>query len=257
VAETELQLQLKVWKDLAISKQMLMRAATDALQLDPDCSQEELKLELEAAIKRAIEADVKVGKAQEQAATAMAALEKKLADSQKAVDAAEAAQAEALANQQTLQQQITDLRTETANEVKSLKERLAEKERALKAINTALSDTPENVVKKLKALNKQKKDESDARKQVEEQAATLRKDKNKLEQSVKELKAAQETAAQLAERYRELHTLCSTLHGQLEPLVDDKDSLPAVPALDGALLEGIEKAGTPEEKKTGAKGKRR
>lgn len=256
MTEIDLELQLKVWKDLAISKQMLIRAATDALKLDPDCSQEELQLALEAAIKRSIEADVNVSKAQEQASVAIAAVEKKLADSQKALHAAEAARAEAFANQEKLQQQIADVRTNTANEVSSLKERLAEKERALKAINTALSDTPENVVKKLKALNKQKMDESAARKQAEETAAALRKEKTQLEQSVKELKAAQDNAVQLAAHYRELHAQCGSLRDRLESLVEDKESLTAVPALDGALLEAIEKAGTAEEKKPGAKGKR-
>jgi colicin import membrane protein len=256
VAETDLELQLRVWKDLAVSKQILMRAATDALQLDPDCSPDELKRALEAAIKRSIEADVKVGKAEEQAGTAIAALEKKLADSQKAVHVAEAARAEALAQQEKLQQQITDLRDERAREAKSFKERLVERERTLKAINTALSDTPENVVKKLKTLSKQKKDESDARKQAEAQAAALRKDKSQLEQSIKELKATQDDALQLATRYRELHALCETLRGQLEPRVEDKESLPEVPALDAAPLEAIEKAGPPEEKKPRAKRKR-
>ncbi len=256
MAEVDLELQLRVWKDLAISKQMLIRAATDALKLDPDCTQEELKLALEAAIKRSIEADVNVSKAQEQAKIAISAVEKKLADSQKSIHVAEAAYAEALANQQKLQQQIIDVRNSAAKEVNSLKERLAEKERALKAINTALSDTPENVVKKLKALNKQKMDESAARKQAEENAATLRKEKSKLEQSVKESKASQDNAVQLAARYRELHALCRTLHDQLESLVEDKKSLTAVPTLDDALLEAIEKSGTPEEKKTGTKGKR-
>lgn len=256
MAETELELQLKVWKDLAISKQLLIRAATDALKLDPDCSPEELKQALEVAIKRSIEADVNVSKAQEQAKVAVAEVEKRLADSQRALQAAEAAHAEALASQQKLQQQISDIRSSAASEVSNLKERLGEKERALKAINAALSDTPENVVKKLKALNKQKKDESDARKRAEEEAAALRKDKGRLEQSVKELKAVQENAVQLAARYRELHTLCCSLRDQLESLAQDKESLAAVPALDSALLEAIEKAGAPEEKKTGAKGKR-
>ena len=47
--------QLKVWKDLAISKQMLMNAAITALKLDKDCSQEELKQALETTISRAAE----------------------------------------------------------------------------------------------------------------------------------------------------------------------------------------------------------
>lgn len=256
MAETDLELQLRVWKELAISKQLLMRTATDALKLDPNCTQEELKVALEAAIKRYIAADVDVSKSREQAKIAVATVEQKLAEREKSLRIAEAASAEALANQQKAQQHLQEDRSNTSREMNKLKELLAEKERALKAINTALADTPENVVKKLKTLKKQKMDESDARKQAEENAANLRKDKQKLEQSVKEMQAAQENAVQLATLYRELHTLCGTLHDQLKPLVEDAKSLPAVPMLDNALLEGIEKAGTQEEKKPAAKGKR-
>jgi chromosome segregation ATPase len=251
VAENDLELQLKVWKELAISKQVMMRGATDALKLDPNCTQEELKQALEAAVKRSIEADVDVSKAQEQANLAISVVEKQLANSKKALDLAEAARAETLANYEKLQQQVIDERNQAANEVKKLKDSLAEKDRALKAINTALSDTPENVVKKLKALKKEKMDESNARKQAEEVSSTLRKEKQKLEQSINEM---QDGAAQLATLYRELHTLCTAQHEQLEPLVKDATSLTAVPTLDDALLEGIEKAGEQEEKKT--KGKR-
>ncbi|MES9928753.1 MAG: hypothetical protein ABW158_11615, partial [Candidatus Thiodiazotropha sp. 6PDIVS] len=52
--------------------------------------------------------------------------------------------------------------------------------------------TPENVLKKLKGLKKQKLDESEARRKAEEALSTLRKEKQKLEQSLKELEAAQE-----------------------------------------------------------------
>lgn len=253
MAETDAELQLRVWKELAVSKQMLMRAATDALKLDPNCSQQELKEALEATIKRSIEAEADVGKSQDQAKLAVAVVEKKLADSQKSLGIAEAARAEALANQQKLQQQLLDERSNTANELKKLKASLAEKERELKAINTALSDTPENVVKKLKTLKKQKMDESDARKQAEEAIATLRKDNKNLEQSIKEMRAAQDNAVKLAALHRELHTLCGALHDQLKPLVEDVKTLPAVPSLDSALLEGIEKAGAQEEQKPGAK----
>jgi hypothetical protein len=38
--------------------------------------------------------------------------------------------------------------------------------------------------------------------------------------------------------------------------VEDVKGLTAVPVMDSALIEGIEKAGVPEEKKTGAKSKR-
>ena len=152
--DNDAELELKVWKDLAISKQMLMRVATDALKLDPNCSQEELKEALEAAIKRSIEADVDVSRAEEQAKTAIAAMEKQLAASKKAENIAEAAMSEALEKQERLKQQGVDDRASSAKEVKKLQESIVEKDRALKAINTALSDTPENVLKKLKMLKK-------------------------------------------------------------------------------------------------------
>ncbi|WP_127478219.1 hypothetical protein [Sulfurivermis fontis] len=251
MAEADLELQLKVWKDLAISKQVLMRAATDALKLDPNCSQEELKAALDNAIKRYIEADISVSKAQEQAKVAVSTMEKKLADSEKARNIAEAARAETQAKLEKFEQQMVAERAQHAAEVKKLKDAVAEKERAIKAINTALADTPENVVKKLKALKKEKMDEADARKEVAAANAALRKEKQALEQQVKNMQAAQDNAAKLAEKYRELYTLCSDLHAQLKSLVEDAKSLPELPALEVAALEGIEKAGAEEEKKAG------
>lgn len=197
--ENDAELQLKVWRELAISKQVLMQAATDALKLDPNCSQEELKVALEAAIKRSIEADVDVSQAQEHAKTAIAVMEKQLAVSKKAENLAEAARADALDQQEKLKQQAIDDRASSTKEIKKLQESIAEKDRALKAINTALSDTPENVLKKMKTLKKQKIDESNARKQADKTIIALRKEKQELEHTVKELKDTQESAAAAAE----------------------------------------------------------
>ncbi len=192
MTETEAELQLKVWKELAISKQVLMNAAASALNLNKDCTPDELKLALEATTKRSIEAELEVSKAQEKARLDVAAVEQKLADSQKALNAVEARLAEAQADQQKLQQQIINDHNNNERQLKKLKDSLAEKERALKAISTTLSDTPENVVKKLKTLRKQKLDESDARKKTEQALSALRKEKQKLEQDLKELQATQD-----------------------------------------------------------------
>ena len=83
VEQAQLELQLKVWKELAISKQMLMRTAAEALKLDPNCSQEELKTALEAALKKVAEADASVVTAREQAKSSILAMEQKLAAAQK------------------------------------------------------------------------------------------------------------------------------------------------------------------------------
>jgi len=192
VTETEAELQLRVWKELAISKQVLMLAATDALKLDKKCTPEELKQALEATIKRSIEAELELSSAQEQAKLAVAAVEQQLVKSKKTQEAVEAALTEAQANVQQLQQQLITERAYHGQQLKKLKEQLAEKECAIKTISTTLSDSPENVVKKLKTLKKQKMDESEARKKAEEALSTLRKEKQKLEQSLKELQTTQE-----------------------------------------------------------------
>jgi colicin import membrane protein len=192
VTETETELQLKVWKELAISKQILMNAAASALNLSKDCTPDELKLALEATIQRSKDAELAASKAREQAGLDVAAVEQKLAKSQKALNTVEARLSEAQADQQKLEQQIVNDHANHERQVKKLKDSLAEKERALKAISTTLSDTPENVVKKLKTLRKQKMDESDARKKAEQALSSLRKEKQKLEQELKELQAKQE-----------------------------------------------------------------
>lgn len=180
-------LQLKVWKDLAINKQVMMNAATKALKLDKDCSLQELKQALEAVISRAAEAEAEIKKAQEEAELAVAAVEQKLAESQKALQDVEASLAEAQANQQELERKLTNERANNEHQQKTLKESLAEKERAIKAITTILSDKPENVVKKMKTLKKQKMDEADARKKAEQALSTLRKENQQLEQELKAL----------------------------------------------------------------------
>lgn len=196
MSDNDLELQLTVWKEMAITNQHLMLTATNALKLDENCSQEELKVALEAAVKRSIEADANISRAEEQATTAIAVMEKKLEESINALYVAEAAQAEAQATQQRIQQQIDDDRDNSAKEMKKLQASVAEKERALKAINTALSDTPENILKKLKTLKKQKMDESNARKQAEKSISALRKEKKELEQTIKEMEAEQKDDSQ-------------------------------------------------------------
>ncbi len=233
--QAELELQLKVWKDLAISKQILMSAATDALGLDPDCTPEKLKEALDKTIKQGINADVIVSKAQEQANLAVAVMEKKMAANDKALAAAEAIKTGAKASQQNSEQNMAVERAAHIQEMKKIKAQIAEKESALKAVKKALGDTPENVIKKLKTLKKQKDDEANNRKLVEASVTTLRKEKRALEQSVAEMKDALENGKKLAEQYRELHEKAS-------------EEMSDVAAMDESLLEGIEKAVEAAEK---------
>ena len=239
--QADLELQLKVWKELAISKQILMRAACEALGIDPDASADELKVALDAAIKKSIEAEANISEAEEHAKTAIGVMEKKLADSEKSKAVAEAIKEAALAAQQKAEQQVIASREAYDADLKNIKAQLAEKDKTLKAINKALADTPENVVKKLKALKKQKDEEADARKLVANEAATLRKEKRIQEQRVTTLKAAVEQSGKLVEQYRELHKQCGTMFEQLSSQTNG-ESVSAVPVLDEHLLEGIEQA---------------
>lgn len=237
MSQSQQDIQLKVWKELAISKQMLMRAATDALKLDPECTQEELKAALEGALKKVAQADTDLFNAREEAKAAIAALEKKVAATEERLSIAQKAAAEAAAAQDEAEQRMANQRTAAARELQTVKDRLAEREKALKAINTALADTPENILKKLNTLKKQKQDEADARRQIETALNALRAEKRQQDQRSTDVLRNGST---LATRYRDLHALTLQLVEQLKPLVADAKTLPVIADMDKDLLEAIE-----------------
>jgi len=251
VDQAQLELQLKVWKELAISKQVLMRSAAESLKLDPDCSQEVLKKALEAAIKKGSDSDGIVARAQSDARIAVSAAERKLEAAVKAQATAEATIADLLAKQENAAQAMAVERTSAAKELQKLKTQLAEKEKALKAINTALADTPENVIKKMNVLKKQRQEEADARRAVEGSFGTLRKEKQTQDQ---EFTVAKANTTKLVSTYRELHAAATTIYEQLKPLVEEA-KLPALPPLDANLLDDIEL--TKEQKEAKEKEKKK
>lgn len=232
--QAQLELQLKVWKELAISKQILMRSATDALKLDPNCSQDELKVALDAVIKKIAEADTSVAAARLEAKQAIVEMEKKLQLAEKARTAAEATAEEVRIAHESASKQMEIERANFTKEMAQMKSFVAEKDKAMKAINAALADTPENVVKKLKALRKEKQDEADGRRQAEANMTSLRKEK---QQADEQLTKANEKNAKLLTVYTDTHQLASKLHEQLKPLVADEKELPVLPDLDKGLTE--------------------
>jgi colicin import membrane protein len=247
VSQSQQDIQLKVWKELAISKQMLMRAATDALKLDPECTQEELKAALEGALKKVAQADTDLFNAKEEAKAAIAALEKKVAATEERLAIAQKAAAEATAAQEEAEQRMANQRAAAARELQTVKDRLAEREKALKAINTALADTPENILKKLNTLKKQKQEEADARRQIESALNALRAEKRQQDQRSTDVLR---NGATLASRYRDLHALTLQLVEQLKPLVADAKTLPVIADMDKDLLEAIEQPDS-KSKRTG------
>ena len=235
VNQPELELQLKVWKELAISKQMLMRAATDALKLDPNCSQEELKAALEGVLKKIAKAETETAEARAQAKVTITAMENKVAASERALATAQASVTQLQAAQENSTKQMATDRAAAAKELQKVKDRLAEQEKALKAINTALSDTPENVIKKMNVLKKQKQEEADLRREIETSLNTLRNEKKQQDQ-----KAA--AGEKLATQYRELHEISVKLHERAKTVLPDASDLPAVPELDAKLMESLGQA---------------
>jgi len=229
-----LELQLKVWKELAISKQMLMRTAAEALKLDPNCSQEELKSALDAALKKVAEADASVVTAREQAKSTILGMEQKLASAQKAQASSEAMVADLTTKLENALQQAAAARTATAKEVQTLKDRVVEKDKQLKQINTDLADTPQNVIKKMNQLKKQRQEEADARRDIETSFTTLRKEKT--EQDAKLTKMTDSTG-RLVTTYKELHESAAKIN-ELAKDASIKD-LPVLPDLHEKLLEEI------------------
>lgn len=243
--QAHLEMQLKVWKELAISKQILMRAATDALKLEPETTQEELKTALEGVVKKLAKADADIIAVQEQARQTVAAMEKKLAAATRAQAEAQAANAELITKAENTATGLATERVAGAKELQKFKDGLAEKDKALKAINAALADTPENVLKKMNLLKKQKQEEADARRLVEASLNTLRAEKKKQEQQTEDVK---KSSGKLVAKYKDLHALAVTLQEQLKPLAADAKDVPAVPDLDTELIESIEDPGADKSK---------
>lgn len=234
--QTQFELQLKVWKDLALSKQLLMRTAAEALDLDPNCDQDQLRAALDRAVQRAKNAEASVVVAKQQAQQSIAEVEKKLNAALRSQTAAEATAADIVAKQERVAPQMAAERAAVAKEIQQLKAQVADKDKALKAINTALADTPDNVVKKLKVLKKEKQDEADLRKQIETSFNAMRKEKQDQDKELTELK---DNSTKLVTKYRELHEQATTLHEQLKPLIKEGEELAALQMMDDKLLEAI------------------
>jgi hypothetical protein len=89
----------------------------------------------------------------------------------------------------------------------------------------------------MNALKKQKRDDADARREVESALNALRTEKRQQDQRLAD---ALRNGATLATRYRDLHALSLTLREQLQALAADAKNLPEIPELDTKLLEAVE-----------------
>ncbi len=245
MSQTKDDIQLQVWKDLALSKQLLANEIIKALDLDSTCTAADLKASLNKLIDRARHADDSIRESRKRADESINELRNELKASEKARKVAEDSIDETVARSQAAENALSVGREQNAEALKKAKDELARKDRELKAINTALADTPENVVKKLKTLKKQKLDENTARKAAENSVRTLKKEKKELDEKLEERKTLLEQCASLVEHYRELRTVSETNLEKLNEL--SEDAAEKLPEQDDKLLEGIEMAATVEK----------
>jgi colicin import membrane protein len=242
VNQTDNDIQLQVWKDLAISKQILMGAATDALGLDATCTTDELKAAMNKAIQQAKDADITVITTRERAERDVAEMKQQVADSEQERIETEAKIDAAVKARETADRQLAAGRAENAEALKKARAEVTEKQNKLKAISRSLADTPENVVKKLKTLKKQKLEESKLRTQTEGKLQSTRKEKAKFETELANRKSLNEQSLPLIAQLRELHSVCSKANKKIKSLSEDKKTAIKIPKLDEELLENLEKA---------------
>jgi chromosome segregation ATPase len=216
---------------------MLIHTVTEALSIDPDCADEELKAALDAGVKRIQDAQTLVSAGEEKNKLAIADIEKKRLVTENARLRLEAEFKELTAEKEKVDALLEATKKSAADESTKLKTQLEEKTKALKTINTQLGDTPQNVTKKLKALNKKKFDETTARQRAEEELKVAKKAKSEL---TKEAKADTAKIEKLIEGYKALQAYCDSQYDQLKALIDDKESLVTPPKLDNELLGIVE-----------------
>lgn len=242
MSQTDNDIQLQVWKDLAISKQILMGAAADALGLDAECSTDELKAAMNKAILQAKNADITIIETREQTEKEISRMEAQVASSEQAMNDALELVAGAESARKAAESKLLTGRAENAEALKKVRAEVTDKQNKLKAISKALADTPENVIKKLKTLKKQKLDEAKLRTQTESKLQSIRKAKTKLEGELENSKALVAQSAPLISQLKELHAIAKKQRKKLKSLSDDKKDLVEIPKLDEELLETIEKA---------------
>lgn len=239
MSAVDVDIQLQVWKDLAVSKQILMTTATKALGLDEECSSAELKEALQKAIQRANEADTNILQIREKADKEIAEMKQLVSTSDEARRIAEEKVGIAETARETAERQLNLGRITNSDAIKKARAEVTEHQNKLKAISKALSDTPENVVKKLKTLKKQKMEESKLRTQAEKSLKKLQKEKSTVDTELEEHKALVEKSGTLVEQFRELHKLCKEQNKKIKSLSDDKSDLVKIPKLDEELLEAL------------------
>ena len=190
----------EIWKKLAIEKQVLLAAVTEAFGIDPEASREQIREEILRGLNNIKDAETLMAVQREEHASAMGALEEELNAERKKVSEAQQ-EVEALrAEKEKLQETMELTRMSTKAELQNLKAQLETKTRDLKNVNTVLGDSPANAAKKIKALNKKKHDDNEARKRLDVELKNVRKElrsvKAELEEKTAKLEELEAAAAE-------------------------------------------------------------
>jgi len=238
----DVDIQLQVWKDLAISKQILMGAAADALGLDSECSTDELKTALNQAIQRARDADIQIQETLSSSEQQVAEFKRRAEIAEQARSEAEARVEESVNARTQAERQLANGKADNAEALKKARAEVTDKQNKLKAISKALADTPENVVRKLKTLKKQKMDEAKLRGQAESRLQSMRKEKSKLEAELETQKPAFESAATLLEQIKAMHETCLQAESTIKKLSDKKKDQLKLPEFDETAFAALEQA---------------
>lgn len=233
VSQADSEQQLRIWKDLAISKQMLMNEAASALKLKDDFTAEDLREALNVALKRAKDADADIAESRNRASKEVGNMQAEVKKTIKSRVEAENQRDQAIAQKEAAEKALTIGRTDNADALKKAKRSVEDKQKELKAINTALADTPENIVKKLKTLKKQKLDEANARKTAEDANRKLKKENKSQKEELETLAELKEQSAKLLATYRELRSWADEVEAK------DQET-EAAPKADAKLLSAIE-----------------
>lgn len=250
MSQTDNDQQLRIWKDLAIGKQLLMNEAASALKLNDDFTAEELRDALNHAVKRARDADADIAAARNRASEEVANMQAAVKKIEKAKKEADAQRDAALEAQRGAEASLETGRQDNAEAIKKAKRQVEDSKRELKAINVALADTPENTVKKLKQLKAQKIEEGNARKQAEEANRKLKKESKELKDELETLSGLKEQTARLLAAYRELVEWSDAASAKVEDLDD-------APKAEAKLLSDIETVtAAADEEETGGKKKK-
>ncbi len=245
MSQTDTDQQLRIWKDLAISKQVLMNEAALALKLKDDFTAEDLRSALDVALKRANDADANMADTRNRASEEIGAMQAEVKKTLKSKTEAEAQRDAAIGEKEAAEQALGVGRKDNADALKKAKRQVEDKQKELKAINVALADTPDNIIKKLKTLKKQKVDEANARKTAEDANRKLKKESKQQKEELENLGSLKEQAASLLAAYRELRTWAD----EMEAKNADGE---AAPKVDAKLLSDIETttAGADEAEET-------